>query len=164
MPSLQYDRHYLHCALDSVSNNSGPRCPRPESLSLTSYWTGCWLCFVVDLVEEIVGEGGSRSSWGVHEHDSSQLVSQQNVAIRVFWSRCQPRLTLIARDLARDLCHGKQRVSSFCHDLFQRWSSCFHEKNVFGRHLARDLCHGKQWVSPFNHDLDLELVGSVGNF
>ena len=40
--------------------------------------------FVVDLVEEIVGEGGSRSSSRVHENDSSQLVSQQNVAIRVF--------------------------------------------------------------------------------
>ena len=41
-------------------------------------------CFFVDLVEEIVGEGGSRSSKRVHEHDSYQLVSQQNVAIRVF--------------------------------------------------------------------------------
>ena len=27
-------------------------------------------CFVVDLVEEIVGEGGSRSSSRVHEHES----------------------------------------------------------------------------------------------
>ena len=118
--------------------------------------------FVVDLVEEIVGEGGSRSSWQVHEHDSSQLVSQQNVAIRVFWSRCQPRLTLIARDLH----HGKQRVSPFYHDLFhlQRWSLCFHESNVFGKLLARDLCHGKQRVSPFYHDLGLDLVGLIGNF
>ena len=39
-------------------------------------------------------------------------------AIQVFGSQCQPRLTLIARDLARDLCHGKQRVSPFYHDLF----------------------------------------------
>ena len=53
-------------------------CPCPESFSWTSYWTGCRLCFVVDLVEEIVGEGGSRSSWPIHEHESSQLVSQQN--------------------------------------------------------------------------------------
>ena len=60
-----------------------------------------------DLVEEILGEAGSRSSLRVREYDSSQLVSQQNVAIQVLWSRCQSRLTLIARDL----CHGKQQTS-----------------------------------------------------
>ena len=83
---------------------------------------GCELCFVVDLLEEIVGEGGSRSSWTIHEHESSELISQQNVAIRVFWSRCQPRLTLIARDLH----HGKHRVSPFYHV-----SQILQEKNVF---------------------------------
>ena len=132
------------------------RCPCPESFARTSYWTSCRLCFVVDLVEEILGEGGSRSSWQVHEHDSSQLVSQQNVAIRVFWSRCQPRLTLIARDL----CHGKQRVSPFYHDLslLPKLSSDFHERNVgesFAQSrqqlVARDFHHGKQRVSPFFH-------------
>ena len=58
------------------------------------------------------------------------LVWQQNMAIRIFWSQCQPRLTLIARDLH----HGKQRVSEFYHDLsyLQNWSSCCHERNVFG--------------------------------
>ena len=56
---------------------------------------GCRHCFVVDLVEEIVGEGGSRSSSRVHEHDSYQLVSQQNVAIQVSWSRCPPRQTTV---------------------------------------------------------------------
>ena len=61
-------------------------------------------CFVVDLVEELVDEGGSQSASRVHEHDSSQLVLQQNVAIRFFWSRCQPRLTLNA------LIVSKQRV------------------------------------------------------
>ena len=40
--------------------------------------------FVVDLVEVLVDEGGSRSASRVHEHDSFQLVSQQNVVIRVF--------------------------------------------------------------------------------
>ena len=25
-------------------------------------------------------------------------------------------------------------------------------------------CHDQQRVSPFSHDLDLELVGSIGNF
>ena len=127
---------------------------------------GCRHYFVVDRLEEIVGEGGSRSSWPFHEHDNFQLVSQQNVAIRVFWSQCPPRLTLIARDLARDLCHGRQRVFPFYHDLLhlQRWSSYCHEMNVFVRHLARDLRHGKQRVSPFCHDLVLDLVGSIGTF
>ena len=85
------------------------------------------ICFVVDLVEELIGEGGSRSSWRFHEHDSYQLVSQQNVAIRVFWSRCQPRLTLSAQLVS------KQRVSPFYRDLFllPNWSSCCRERNVF---------------------------------
>ena len=42
---------------------------------------------------------------------SSQLVSQQNVSIRVFWSRCQPRLPLSAHLVS------KQRVSPFYHAL-----------------------------------------------
>ena len=54
---------------------------------------GCRHCFVVDRPEDLVYEGDSRSSSRVHEHDSYQLVLHQNVAIRVFWSRCQPRLT-----------------------------------------------------------------------
>ena len=92
---------------------------------------GCRHCFVVDLVEESVGEGGSGSSSRVHEHDSYQLVSQQNVAIQVFWSRCQPRVTLSARDLH----HGKQQVSPFYPDLSRLpyWSSCCHEeKHIWG--------------------------------
>ena len=39
------------------------------------------------------------------------------MAIQVFGSQCSPRSALIARDLARDLHHGKQRVSPFYHDL-----------------------------------------------
>ena len=74
---------------------------------------GCRHWLDVDLVEEIVGEGGSRSSSQVHEHDSYQLVSQQNVAIQAFWSRCQPRSTLGARYFH----HGKQQGSPFYHDL-----------------------------------------------
>ena len=111
----------------------------------------CRHCFVADLVEEIVDEGGSRSATRAHESDSSQLVSQQNVAIRVFWSRCQPRLTLGARDFH----HGKQRVSPFHRDLFllPNWSSCCHERNVFGALLLE----GKQRVSPFYRDLHLLL-------
>ena len=126
MPSLQYDRHALHCVLGSVSNNSNSS-TMPTSLifSLTSYGTGCGLCLVVDRVEEKVGDGGSRSSWPIQEeHKSSELVSQQNVAIHTFWSQCSPRAVLLAGDLARDLRHGKQRVYPFYHDLFrlQCWS------------------------------------------
>ena len=63
MLSLQYDRHSLHCVLSpSRTIQTALRCPRPESFSLTWQTTGCRLCFVVDLIEEIVGEGGSRSS------------------------------------------------------------------------------------------------------
>ena len=108
---------------------------------------GCTHCFVVDLVEEIVGEGGSRSSSRVHKHENFRLVSQQNVAIPVYWSRCQPRSALIVRDVH----HGKQQVTPFYHDLFRlpHWSSCCHEKNVFGKLLLE----GKQQVSPFYRDL-----------
>ena len=60
------------------------RCPGPESFSWTSHFTGCRLCFIVDLFEEILGEGGSLSSSRIPGHDCYQLVSQQNVAIRVF--------------------------------------------------------------------------------
>ena len=80
----------------SRSIQTSLHCQCPESFALSSYWTGCRLCSVVNLVEEIVGEGGSRFSSQIHEHDSCQLVSQQNVVIQVFWSRCQPRLTLWA--------------------------------------------------------------------
>ena len=77
---------------------TAPHCPCPESFSWDSYWTGrrlfcCRSCWRDNRW------GDSRSSWQVHEHDRCQLVSQQNVAIHEFWSRCHPRLPLIARDL-----------------------------------------------------------------
>ena len=68
------------------------RCPRPESSVLTLDWAGCRLGFVVDLVEEHVGLGGSRSSWPFYEHESSELVSQHNMAIQVFGNQCSPRV------------------------------------------------------------------------
>ena len=62
--------------------------------------------------------------------------------------------------LARDLCHGKQRVSPF-----YRVSQLLDEKNVFRFPEKRVLLvEGKQRVSPFYHDLGLDLVGLVGNF
>ena len=80
MPSLQYDRHSLHCVLGSVSNSSNSS-TLPTSLIIFLDFSrmGCRHYFVVDRLEDLVGEGGSRSSWPIHEHESSQLVSQQNV-------------------------------------------------------------------------------------
>ena len=62
MPSLQYDRHALHCVLGpSQTIQTAPRCPL-RGFVLTPHWTGCRLSFVVDLVEEHVDLGGSRFS------------------------------------------------------------------------------------------------------
>ena len=121
---------------------------------------GCRLIFVVDLVEEIVCEGGSRSAWRAHEHENFQIVSQQNVAIRVFWNRSPPRLTLNA------LIVSTQRVSPFYRDLIllQRWSSCFNERNVYRFLENGALFLSNQRVSPFYHDLDWGLIWLVGNF
>ena len=77
--------------------------------------------------------------------------------------------------LARDLCHGKQRVSPFYHDLslLSKLSSDLHERNVGesfaqGRQqlgaLARDLCHGKQRVSTFYHVSELLHEKNVFRF
>ena len=74
---------------------------------------GCRHYFVVDRLEDLFDEGGSRSSWRAHENESFQLVSQLHVAIRMFWSRS--RLPLNA------LIGSKQRVSPFCH-LFNFWA------------------------------------------
>ena len=99
---------------------------------------GCRHCFVVDLVEEIVGEGGSRSSSRVHEHDSFQLVSQQNVAIQAFWSLCQPRSTLSARDLH----HGNNR-------FLRSVVSCF-VFHIEVRAVTRKTCLGRSFLRANN--------------
>ena len=74
---------------------------------------GCRHYFVVDRLEDLFDEGGSRSSWRAHEHESFQLVSQLHVAIRMFWSRSSLPLNA--------LIGSKQRVSLFCH-LFNFWA------------------------------------------
>ena len=129
---------------------AAPHCQCPESLSWTSYWTGCRLRFVVGLADEIVGEGDSRSSWQVHEHDSCQLVSQQNVAIHVFWSRCHPRLPLIARDFASRITANNGFLRSIM--------VCF----IF--HIEFRAKRSRQTSFPFYHDLGLSSVGLVVNF
>ena len=68
-----YNRRCLHSSMIGMlcTASWGPsravqtalRCPLPESCALTPHWTGCRLCFVVDLVEEHVDLGGSRFFW-----------------------------------------------------------------------------------------------------
>ena len=81
---------------------------------------GCRHCFVVDLVEEIVGEGGSRSFSWAHEHENFQLVSQMHVAIQTLWSQC---LFPCAVWTNRWIVHF-QRVSPFYLDLRLRFCLC----------------------------------------
>ena len=121
---------------------------------------GCRHYFVVDRLEEIVGEGGSRSSWRAHEHKNFRLVSQLHVAVQILWNRCPPRWTLWT---IRLVVHS-QRVSPFYLDLHLRlclclcpslnaqqtnWYSCSHERNVY-RFLehSNGTCFLSQRVSP----------------
>ena len=64
---------------------------------------GCRLGFVVDLFEEHVDLGGSRSSESIVERLYSAHASQQNVVTMEFGSPCSPRSALFAHDLNR---HG----------------------------------------------------------
>ena len=67
--------------------------------------------------------------------------------------------------------------SQFSESILERWYSAHaSQQNVvvleFGSPCSPRLplcahhlnCHDQQRVSPFSHDLDLELVGSIGNF
>ena len=89
------------------------RCPRPDSFAISSYWTGCGLCFVVDLVEEhadlVVFDllnqfRNTRALRMIHNRMRQSSNSEINV-----------HHVLIARDLIR---HGLQRVVPFRHELF----------------------------------------------
>ena len=71
---------------------------------------GCRHCFVVDRVAELVDEGGSRSASLAHEHESFRLVSQQNVAIRILWSHCQPRLNIERSDCGQRTCFFLKKI------------------------------------------------------
>ena len=110
-------------------------------------WTerGFRLGFVVDLVEEHVGLGGSQFSESILERLCSAHASQRNVVTLEFGSPCSTRSALFAHDLNR---HGLQRVAPIHHEVFrlQRWILCFHDKNVFGNHLAHFLCLFQQRV------------------
>ena len=66
--------------------------------------------------------------------------------------------------LARDLRHGRQRVSIMFNSLFMK-RTCFDLLGT-GRFSTtwRSLGRSRQRVAPFYHDLGLDLVGSIGNF
>ena len=118
---------------------------------------GCRHYFVVDRLEDLVDEVGSRSSWRAHEHEIFQLVSQLNVAIQIFWSRCPPHWTLRTNRLVV----LSQRVSPFYRDLHLHLNrrSCSHERNVHRfPDYSNGTCFQQQRVSHFNHDLDLGLA------
>ena len=71
--------------------------------------------FVVDLVEERVGLGGSQFFESLLERWHSAHASQQNVVTLEFESPCSPRSALSAHDLN---CHDQPRVSPFFHEVF----------------------------------------------
>ena len=71
------------------------RCPRPESSVLTLDWTGRRFGFVVDLVEEHVGLGGSQFSESILERLCSAHASQQNVVILEFGSPCSLSFSIV---------------------------------------------------------------------
>ena len=64
MPTSQYDRHALHCALGSTSSISHSSVfPAALITSCESLLKGLnGQCFVEDHFEVLVAEGGSRSS------------------------------------------------------------------------------------------------------
>ena len=119
---------------------------------------GCRHRFVVDLVEEIVGEGGSQSFFASSRTRSlsacfttecgnpgilKSMSTSFNIERSWFASRQTTNFTILS-----------WFVSS------STYNSCCHEKNVFGTLLLE----GKQQVSSFYHDLGLDLVGLIGNF
>ena len=59
---------------------------------------------VVDLVEERVDQGGSQFSESIHERESSQLASQQNVVVLEFGSPGSSRSPLFSHD---SCCHDQ---------------------------------------------------------
>ena len=72
--------------------------------------------FVVDLVEEHVGLGGSQFSESILERWYFARASQRNVVVLEFGSPCSPRSALFAHDLNR---HGLQRVAPIYHEVFR---------------------------------------------
>ena len=141
MPSLQYDKHSLHCVLGSVSNNSN------NSTLPTS-----WINFLDVVLNGLYALFCCRSRWrecrwgwfsifltNSRTRELSACFKTECGCPRIRRSRCAPRSALFAHDLNR---HGWQRVAPISHEVFrlQRWVSCFHDKNVFRNHLAHFLC------------------------
>ena len=100
MPSLQYDKACLALRLESVSSNS----KQFDVAHVLNHPFWLWtervvgFDFVVDLVEEHVGLGGSQFSESILERWYSAHASQRNVEVLEFGSPCSPRSALFAHE------------------------------------------------------------------
>ena len=120
--------------------------------------------FVVDLVEERVGLGGSQFSESILEHLCSAHASQQNVVTLEFGSPCLPQFF-------HDLTHcrtvfpvtGLHVRSEEPGSSRKKCTSISGEWDVFLSSL-RTITSCVITGLPFAHELDLEFVGSIGNF
>ena len=116
---------------------TGLRCPRPESFSLTSQWTGRMLCFVANLVAKCVGLGGSQFSESILDNAISHFASQQNVAIQECGSPCSLHSALFSRNLTDERNVFDNRLTHYLSDRLQRVapfhhvSQLLHEQKVF---------------------------------
>ena len=116
MPMFQYDKHVVHCVLDSVSNNSQiSMLPTSRIIFLILDWKDWMIDFVVDLVEKHVDLGGSQFFESILERWYSAHASQWNVVVLEFGGPCSLRSALFVHDLN---CHDQQRVSPFLHEVF----------------------------------------------
>ena len=82
MPTSQYDRHTLHCALGSTSSSSHSSVfPAALIASCDYLLKGLFVDVVEDHFEVLVAEGGSRSSESNFERRRHVIVSLQNVVL-----------------------------------------------------------------------------------
>ena len=104
---------------------------------------------VVDLVEERVDLGGSRSSESILERWHFAIASQKNVAVLNFWSPCLPQFF---HELPHCRCWASwshdilqvrlvlqrcvYQVALIYHEFAQLWHSCFLQTNMF-EHRSR---------------------------
>ena len=79
------------------------------------------------------------------------------MANQVFGSQCPPRSALFARDLVRDLRHGKQRVSEFYHVLF-------HLFHIEVRAVMRETCFDLLRTGRFSYTLRVTGVTANNGF
>ena len=117
---------------------------------------------VVDLFEEHVDLGGSQFSESIIERWYFARISQRNVVVLEFGSPCRPRSHYFIMTQIVMINNGSHRSLTKC--FISNGMFRFHEQNVFENYLAYFLCLFHKRVSSFSRELDLELVGSIGNF